>query len=147
MMRFRLAPACLVLLVACSSNPEPAATPTPTPQAAMPVMTPAATGAFDGVGEYNFTVEVMGQTQSGTLSVVKGADGKLGGKLSGPEGEPPLPLSAVALTGNKLTFGATIPNGPEIAFVLNFDGADKFAGTIEIPGMAQGTISGTRKKG
>ena len=140
----------IVLLAACSSNPEPESTPAPQattpPVAATPAPTPAAqpSGAFDPVGTFDMVVDVMGQQQSATLNITK-TDGKLGGSLVGPDGNA-LAIESATQDGRKLTLTSTIPNGPVLTFALEFSSNDACKGTVDVAGMGQGAITCTRKK-
>ena len=135
----------VLVLAACSSNPEPAPAPVPVPtQTVTPTPTPpAASGAFDPVGSYDFTVEFQGQTQSGVITITK-QDGKIAGTLSGPGGEA-ISLSNVTVEGRKINAVGTIPNGPELNMTMNFETNDKFAGTVAVQGMSL-PLAGSRKK-
>lgn len=136
-----------LLLAACSSNPEPVPAPVPaaTTQTVTPAPTPPpASGAFDPVGSYDFTVEFQGQTQSGVITISKQQDGKMAGTMSGPDGSA-INLSSVTVDGRKINVIATIPSGPELNMTLNFETNDRFAGTVAVQGMSL-PLTGTRKK-
>jgi hypothetical protein len=156
MKRTMAAIAAIVLFTACSSLPEPegptAQTPqpqpvvqTPPPTAPPPATTPApAAGAFDPVGTFTFALDVAGTSASGTISIAKGQDGKLGGSLNSDQGS--LPFNSVAVDGRKMTLGFDF-NGTPVSIVMNFEGGDKYTGTVNVEGMGSGPISGERKKG
>lgn len=151
----RVALVAAILMSACAKNPPPegpapqtpAVVETPRPQTS-PAQTPptpppaAQTGAFDPLGTFIFAVDVGGNAAGGTITIVKAADGKLGGTVDSDQGS--LTLSNVAVEGRKMTLNGMIPNGPNITFVLNFEG-DKYTGTVTVETMS-GTISGERKK-
>lgn len=142
---------CLTLaLSACSRLPEPEGPAPSAPVVATPVPAPVTTTApppstgFEPVGSYDFSADFQGQSQPGVITITRAIDGKLGATLVGGNGEQ-LAASSVAVEGRKVTITATIPNGPEIIFALNFETNDKFSGTLGVQGMS-GTVTGTRKK-
>ena len=139
----------VLVLAACTGNPEPEAVPTAPMTAAVVTAPstppPAAAGALDPVGNWDLVIEVMGQTQPVAMSITKATDGKIGGAVIGPDGQA-LPFSSTTLDGRKLTAGAQVPNGPTLTFVFEFTTNDALTGTIDVGGMGQGKLTGTRKK-
>lgn len=143
-----LVPAALLALAACASNPEPEPAPTPPPAAVQPsqpvTVTPPASTAFDPVGTYTFVAEFQGEQHPGTLVLAR-SEGKLIGRLVADGGE--MPVGALTLEGKRLSFPAKMGDGIDLFFKLNFEDNDKFAGTIDVVGMGEAKVTGTRKKG
>ncbi|HUF50537.1 MAG TPA: hypothetical protein VMN60_06880 [Longimicrobiales bacterium] len=125
----------LLLIIAstgCVTNPAP-----DTP-------VPAAATAFDPVGTYDFSVEIMGQTQTGEMRITR-TEGQLAGSLTA-SGER-VDLRNVKLDGRKMTATAIGPEGgPEVQFTFNFTEDDRFTGVLTVPGMGEAQISGARQK-
>lgn len=112
---------------------------TPTPAAAARPAT-----AFDPVGNFSFSVDIGGNAAAGTITIVKGDDGKLGGTISSDQGS--LSISNVVVESRKMVLSATLPNGPDIVFVLNFEANNNdYTGTLDVQGMS-GALAGARKK-
>ena len=144
MTRTLILSAATLLLAACATAPKPETTPAPQPAAppAQAATGTASTGAFDPVGSYTFSANLEGQSIGGTMSITRGTDGTLGGEVTSNQGV--VRLRSVTLEGRKMTAYGTLESGPEVGFVLNFEG-EGFSGTFNVQGTG-GTISGTRRK-
>jgi hypothetical protein len=145
-----IASASLLVLAACSSNPEPASTPAaPTPVTTTavtppPAATPPAARAFSALGLYDFTTVAQGSEVRGTIEIVRTETGSLGGKIS-TSMTPDLPIRAVTVDGRKLTIESDIPDAGPLTMVLNFEADNNtFAGNWSMSGDG-GNMSGKRR--
>ena len=148
MIRTFVVPAALVMVsTACVTTPRQAPAPTTTPPsaaappAASSVM-PASQPAFEPVGTFNFSADVQGTASRGTIVVERSQDGRLTGNVTSDRRSAP--LNTVDVDGRTMRLTMTLPTGPDVTFVMNFDG-DSFTGTWSAQG-ASGSLSGARKK-
>src|SRR5688572_17002508 len=103
MKRVLFAPALLLLVTACSSTPEPQATPAP-----QPTVTPAPP-AFNAIGQFDFVTTVQGDQVTGVIEIVRLDGGALGGKMT-TSATPDLPLRTVTIDGRKVTIESDVPD-------------------------------------
>ncbi len=123
--------AALVLLGACSRNPQPAA---PAPQAA-PAAAPAAVqpAAVDLSGDWNFAVELPGQRLLGVISLKR--DGThYSGTATASEGGGSATLTSLTIEGNRVVMVFDTPDGEARAVGILAD-ARTMNGTVEYAGQ------------
>lgn len=133
------------LALACARPPEPAVEPTPAAPATSPVSAPSAPSAsstFDPIGSYSLTADAEGTTYTGTFEIRRGAQGGLAGTLYLEGGS--IPLQSVSVDGSTMRFSLVMPDGPEIAVQLQFEG-DAYRGTWSTDG-AGGPVHGARRR-
>lgn len=127
------------LAFACARPPEPAVEPTP---AAPATSAPSASSTFDPIGSYSLTADAQGTTHTGTFEIQRGAQGGLVGTLYVEGGS--IPLQSVSVSGSTMRFSLVMPDGPEIALQLQFEG-DAYRGTWSADG-AGGPVHGARRR-
>ena len=133
------------LALACARPPEPALEPTPAAPAtstAPATSAPSASSTFDPIGSYSMTADAQGTTYTGTFEIQRGAQGGLVGSMNLEGGN--IPLQGVSVTGSTLRFSIVMPDGPEIAVQLQFEG-DAYRGTWSTDG-ASGPVHGARRR-
>lgn len=122
--------AALALLAACA----PAATPP-----ADPAPAPAAAGALNPVGVFQFTADGdEGETVTGTIEVT-GQPGAYGGRIRAHDDE--IPITSVSVDGQQMVVNAETPGGT-MTLVVTFTG-DTFLGGWSLRGDS-GEIRGQR---
>ena len=142
----RRGPLALLVLVttlstACrSSSTDAAATPAPmeAPRAAVPM--PAAP-LVNAAGRWALVIEAQGSALELLLDLRKVSDTEYAGTVSS-QAFPPMTLSKVTLTGNKLVIQAPAPTGDVATFNLTIDG-DLMTGDWSMPGMGS-AVTGRR---
>jgi hypothetical protein len=106
MMTMRLLPVVL-LLGACASSQQPAATTATAPT--QPAATRQSTAAVDPVGAYEFATVVDGQTITGTLHV-EGTPGNYKGRII-TTAFPEIPVIGASVESNIVNVKASMPDG------------------------------------
>ena len=129
----------VAIVIACASSPNQATEPAPSAAAAP---APAA-AAFDPVGTFTFAADVDGTTRGGTLEIRRNQQGSLGGTLHSDEGS--IPIDAVAVEGRTMRVSFVLPDGPQVVFLLQFEG-DNYTGSWSAEGMS-GALTGARRRG
>jgi hypothetical protein len=94
--------------------------PTPPPTAA--VVTDS-TKDIDPVGTYTVYLTAQGNAMTTTTRIDKRTDGTYGGTVNG-DGIPPLPVTSVTVTGNKVKLSLTAPDGSEAIISMVITGDD-----------------------
>lgn len=136
----RRSPLALLLLAsllasACRrGTTEVAATP-------VPVAAPVAAPAVNAAGRWALVIEAQGQALELVMDLRKISDTEYAGTASS-EMFPPMTLTKVTLTGNKLVIQAPAPTGDVATFNLLIDG-DRMTGDWSMPGMGSG-VTGRR---
>ena len=109
-----------------SSGSTPGSAPAP---AAATVMRQAAQAEppkpkdIDPTGSYGVSLVYGGQPLAITLELAKRSDGTLGGTIY-VEQTPPLPLSSVTVSGNRVQVGLTDPSGVQVTLDFTVEGAE-----------------------
>jgi hypothetical protein len=106
MKTMRLLPVVL-LLGACASSQQPAATTNTAP--AQPAASKQATAALDPVGAYEFSTVVDGQTVTGTLHV-EGTPGNYKGRIV-TSVFPEIPVVGASVEANVINVKGSMPDG------------------------------------
>ena len=122
------------LSTACrSSSTDAAATPAPMAVPAAPMVNAA--------GRWALVIEAQGSALELLLDLRKVSDTEYAGTVSS-QVFPPMTLSKVTLTGNKLVIQAPAPTGDVATFNLTIDG-DLMTGDWSMPGMGS-AVTGRR---
>jgi uncharacterized protein (DUF2147 family) len=94
----------------------------PVPPAAPAVATDT-TKDIDPVGTYTVYLTAQGNAMTTTTRIDKKADGTYTGSVNG-DGIPPLPVTSVTVTGNKVRLSITAPDGGEAIIEMWVKGDD-----------------------
>lgn len=164
-LRFGL-PVLLVAAAACSGNPStnapapapapgtpsaqpaPAATPsvpasTPAaPAAAAPAAPAAAVTAADLTGDWGWSLDLGGQTISGTMTITR--SGASWGGTVVPDGMQPATVRTVTITGERITIAVDAPEGEAIVEGTLTADRRTLSGTLTYNGMA-GSFTGRKR--
>jgi hypothetical protein len=99
--------------------------PTPPPPAPAAPAAPATdtTKNIDPVGTYTVYLTAGGNAMTTTTRIDKNADGTYTGTVNG-DGIPPLPVTSVTVTGNKVRLSITAPDGGEAIIEMVVKGDD-----------------------
>lgn len=126
------APAMLLLVVGCSSTPEPQTIPAPP--------------AFSAIGTFDFVTMAQGEQVNGVVEIVRLDTGALGGKMS-TSATPDLPIKSVTVDGRKVTIESEVPDAGALVIVLNFEpDHNTFTGSWSLSAVGDsGNLSGKRK--
>jgi hypothetical protein len=107
----------LVSSQAIPDKPVPPAAP------AAPAAVTDTTKDIDPVGTYTVYLTAQGNAMTTTTRIDKKADGTYTGSVNG-DGIPPLPVTSVTVTGNKVTLSITAPDGSEAIIEMWVKGDD-----------------------
>jgi hypothetical protein len=128
-----LAVAALFTSACRSGTADVAATPAPMAAPAAPMVNAA--------GRWALVIEAQGSALELVLDLRKVTDTEFAGTATS-QVFPPMTLTKVTLTGNKLMIQAPAPTGDMATFNLVIDG-DRMTGEWSMPGMGSG-VSGRR---
>ena len=107
---------------------------------------PAGGEAVNPAGVWSYVISTpMGEFE-GTLTL-EGSPDNLRGTLTSSQSPNPAELQNVILEGNELSFTIVMPEGPgTLTFTLTLTGED-FEGSVNVPGMGNAPVTGTRESG
>ena len=106
--------------VASQAIPDKPATPA---AVTAPAATTDTTKDIDPVGTYTVYLTAQGNAMTTTTRIDKQADGTYTGTVNG-DGIPPLPVTSVTVTKNKVRLSLTAPDGGEAIIEMIVNGED-----------------------
>ncbi len=93
------------------------------PDKPAPAASKDSTKDIDPVGTYTVYLTAQGNAMTTTTRIDKRTDGTYGGTVNG-DGIPPLPVTSVTVTGNKVKLSLTAPDGSEAVISMIITGDD-----------------------
>ena len=113
----------LVSSQAIPDKPVPPAAPAAPAAPVAPVAATDTTKDIDPVGTYTVYLTAQGNAMTTTTRIDKKADGTYTGSVNG-DGIPPLPVTSVTVTGNKVKLTISAPDGSEAIIEMWVKGDD-----------------------